>query len=61
MPWVVWYWLLVVLRLVEESAENMPSSRNMMTLQETDKEQKNNPENRKIKEVEERVYDDNKK
>jgi len=59
MPWVVGTGLLVNLQLEEYSAESIPSTHNMMTLQGTVRELRNNTENGTIKEVEERAYGDN--
>ena len=58
---LVWELVIVVgnLQLEEYSAESIPSTRNMMTLQGTVRELRNNTENGTSKEVEEQVYGDN--
>ena len=58
---LVWELVIVIgnLQLQEYSAESITSTRNMMTLQGTVRELKNNTENGTIKEVEKRAYGDN--
>ena len=56
MPWVV---LKIILRLVREFAEHISPIRNMMALQGTVQEPRNNLENETINEVEETVHGGN--